>query len=132
MCPLVLILKKDSRLNQFFNNRTMSALDNYAEHENLTIYITPLENDMFNDVAVSVFQGMETKAKFPMNIAKTKEEIPKFFRDLYNKIHNATHLPTKPQKTPNIKHSKWQNFKMYAENVADRYNNFRFSFLKND
>lgn len=48
------VLKKDPRLNQFFNKETMSALDNYAQHENLRIFITPLENDMFNDVAVSV------------------------------------------------------------------------------
>ena len=61
------ILKKDPRLNQFFNNETMGALDNYAEHEKLRIYIKPLENDMFNDVAVSVYKGYDTKAYFPIN-----------------------------------------------------------------
>lgn len=126
------ILKKDPRLNQFFNEKTMGALDNYAQHENITIHIKPLRNDMFNDVAVYIFQGMEAKAKFPMNIAQTKEEIPAFFRDLYNKIHNATHTPEEPKIVPKTKHSKWENFKMYAQNVADRYNDFRFSFLKND
>ena len=77
------VLKKDPRLNQFFNNETMGALDNYAHHENLNIYIKPLENDMFNDVAVSVYKNREEMTRFPMNVAKTKEEVPEFFRELF-------------------------------------------------
>ena len=123
------VLKKDPRLNQFFNNETMGALDNYAEHENLNIYIRPLENDMFNDVAVSVYKGYDTKAYFPINVAKTKEGVPQFFRDLYTKIHNATHKSAESKFAPEVKHSKWQDAKIYFENVIERYNEKRFSIL---
>ncbi|MBO6180952.1 hypothetical protein J6O86_04625 [bacterium] len=123
------ILKKDPRLNQFFNNETMGALDNYAEHENLRIYIKPLENDMFNDVAISVYKDHDTKAYFPMNVAKTKEEVPQFFRDLYTKIHNATHKSVESKLAPKTKHSKWTDAKMYFENVVERYNEKRLSIL---
>ena len=65
------ILKKNPSLNQFFNDETMGALDNYAVHEDLNIYITPLENDMFNDVSVSVYNNRQRQVIFPMNIVKT-------------------------------------------------------------
>lgn len=123
------VLKKDPRLNQFFNNETMGALDNYAEHENLRIYIEPLGNDMFNDVAVSVYKDHDTKAYFPMNVAKTKEEVPQFFRDLYNKVHKAIHPCEESKSTIKTTHSKWQDAKMYFENVVERYNEKRFSIL---
>lgn len=123
------VLKKDPRLNQFFNNETMGALDNYAEHENLHIYIKPLENDMFNDVAVSVYKDHETKANFPMNVAKTREDVPQFFRDLYTKIHKAIHPSEELTPVTKVKHSKWQDAKMYFENVVERYNEKRFSIL---
>ncbi len=123
------VLKKDPRLNQFFNNETMSALDNYAEHENLRIFIKPLENDMFNDVAISVFKNHDPKAYFPMNVAKTKEEVPQFFRDLYTKIQNAAHKSAESKLAPKKTHSKWQDAKMYFENVVERYNEKRFSIL---
>jgi len=122
------VLKKDPRLNQFFNNETMSALDNYAKHENLGIYIKPLENDMFNDVAVSVFKDSETKSTFPMNVAKTKEEVPQFFRELYNKVHKAVY-PDADTIAYNVgitrfkKPTFWDNLKMYVGNVIDRYEN---------
>ena len=126
------VLKKDPNLNQFFNNETMGALDNYAEHENLNIYIKPLENDMFNDVAVSVFKDTETKATFPMNVAKTKEEVPQFFRELYNKVHKSVYPDSKgiadtvePKKT-----TFFGSLKMYVENVIDRFNNARFELAE--
>ncbi len=123
------ILKKDPRLNQFFNNETMGALDNYAAHEKMNIYITPLENDMFNDVAVSVYKNSKEMIRFPYDIAKSKEEVPQFLRDLYNKIHKAVHPSEEPIKTQNVSHSIWKDAKMYFENVAERYNKTRFSIL---
>ncbi len=126
------VLKKDPRLNQFFNNETMGALDNYAQHENLNIYIKPLENDMFNDVAVSVYKNREEMTRFPMNVAKTKEEVPEFFRELYNKIHKAVHPSAESLNAPEVKHSKLKDAKMYFENIIERYNDARLSILKND
>ena len=123
------VLKKDPRLNQFFNNETMGALDNYAQHENLNIYIKPLENDMFNDVAVSVYKNREEMTRFPLNVAKTKEEVPQFFRELYNKIHKSVNPSAEYLKTPKVKHSKLEDVKMYFENVLERYNNARLSIL---
>lgn len=123
------VLKKDPRLNQFFNNETMGALDNYAHHENLNIYIKPLENDMFNDVAVSVYKNREEMTRFPLNIAKTKEEVPEFFRELYNKIHKAVYPSAKSFNTPKVKHTKLGDAKMYFENIIERYNDARLSIL---
>lgn len=129
------VLKKDPRLNQFFNEETMGALDNYAEHENLNIYIKPLENDMFNDVAVSVYKDSGTKATFPMNVAKTKDEVPEFFRELYNKVHKAIHPDSKGiADTVGLEKFKKPTFlgdlKMYAKNVIDRFNDARFEFAE--
>ena len=123
------VLKKDPGLNQFFNNETMGALDNYAEHEKLRIFIKPLGNDMFNDVAISVYKDHDTKAYFPMNVAKTKEEVPQFFRDLYTKIHKSIHPLDEHTSATKVRHSKWTDAKMYFENVVERYNEKRLSIL---
>ena len=123
------ILQKDPRLNEFFNNETMGALDNYARHENIKIYITPLENDIFDDIAVTVFKNNKKKANFPISVAKTKEEVPEFFRNLYKKIQNVTSSSTETKFVPKSKHSKWEDFRMYVENVVDRYNEMRLSLL---
>lgn len=126
------VLKKDPNLNQFFNNETMGALDNYAEHENLDIYIKPLENDMFNDVAVSVFKDSETEARFPMNVAKTKAEVPQFFKELYNKVHKAVY-PDSRGIADTVEPKKLTFFgdlKVYVENVIDRFNNARFEIAE--
>lgn len=126
------LLKKDPRLNQFINEKTMGALDNYAEHENMNIYIAPLENDMFNDLVVSVFKDNNKEAYFPINVAKTKEEVPLFFRELYSKIHKATHPSASVESkiAPKTKHTKWGDFKMYIENVIDRFNDARFELTQ--
>lgn len=124
------LLTETPRLNQFVNNTTMSALDNYAQHENMDIYITPLENDVFNDLRVSVFKKGQKDAYFPMNVSETKDGARDFFKELYTKIHNATHPSeesTKP--APKVKPSKWEDFKTYVENIADRYNDARLSIL---
>jgi len=125
------ILKKDPRLNQFFNNETMGALDNYAEHENLRIYIEPLGNDMFNDVAVSVYKDNDTKAYFPMNIAKTKEEVPQFFRDLYTNIHNAIRESTENKPASLTKPAKFKEVQIYVQNVADRFRDAKIDAIRN-
>lgn len=124
------ILRKTPRLNQFINNETMGALDNYAKHENMNIYITPIENDMFNDIKVAVFKKGHEDVYFPMNVSETKEGARDFFKELYTKIHNATHPAEETKFAPKTKPSKWEDFKMYLKNVADRYNDARLSILK--
>ena len=127
------VLKKDPKLSQFFNNETMGALDNYAEHKNLKIYITPLENDMFNDVEISVFKNHNNKAaKFPINVAKNKEEIPTFFRELYNKIQKITNQNSNgiTDKVIIKKPTFFSDLKMYIENVIDRYNDTIFELTE--
>ena len=123
------LLLKNPRLNQFVNNETMGALDNYAEHENMDIFITPLENDIFNDLKVSVFKKGHRDIIFPMNIEESKEGVRKFFRELYTKIHNATHTAEETKPKPQTKNSKLEDLKMYAENVIERYNDARMSIL---
>lgn len=123
------LLRKNPSLNQFINNETMGALDNYAEHENMDIFITPLENDMFNDLKVSVIKKGHNDVLFPMNIKETKEGVREFFRELYTKVHNATHTVEETKPEPQTKNSKLEDLKMYAENVIERYNDARMSIL---
>ena len=86
------LLKKDVRLHSYVNNNTMGALDNYAEHEKLQIYITPYENDLFHDLKVSVFKDgvkADMGKAFPIKIQEGREGVFKFFRELYTKVANA-------------------------------------------
>ncbi len=86
------ILKKDVKLSSYINKNTMSALDNYAKHENLSIYITPLENDLFEDVSVSVFKkdGITSCNNFALKIEEGREGVVKFFRELYTRVAQST------------------------------------------
>lgn len=114
----------------------MGALDNYSQHENISVYITPLENDMFNDISVSVFKEGKKDMHFPMNVAKTQEEIPVFFRDQYNKVHKLTQIQSAPNISNKTKPEKikrptlLRDLLMYAENVIDRFNDARFELTK--
>jgi hypothetical protein len=85
-------LLKSEKLSKFVNNATMSALDNYAKHENLSIYITPLENDLFEDVSVSVFKkdGITSCNNFALKIEEGREGVVKFFRELYTRVAQST------------------------------------------
>lgn len=123
------LLTENPRLNQFVNNTTMSALDNYAKHEDMDIFITPLENDLFNDLKVSVFKKGKKDVYFPMNVSETKDGARDFFKELYTKIHNATHPSEETKQVSMVKPSKLEDFKMYVENIADRYNDARLSIL---
>ncbi len=123
------LLMENPRLNQFVNDYTMGALDNYARHEDVDIFITPLENDMFNDLKVSIFKKGQRDVYFPMNVSETKDGARDFFKELYTKIHNATHPSEEKKQVSMVKPSKWEDFKTYVENVADRYNDARLSIL---
>ena len=125
-----MLLTGDPKYNKLINENTMGALDNYAQHENMDIYITPLENDMFNDLRVSIFKkGYEDK-KFPMDVAKTREETPEFFKELYTKVHKSIHPNEGTRPVQGIKKSLWNDFKTYAENVADRIHEYKMAKIR--
>lgn len=121
------ILKKDERLNKYINDNTMSALDNYAKHENLNIYITPLENDIFHDVGVSVYKEHDTVAKFPIKINEGKNGLHDFLKELYEKVA--------PKKTPEKlkgtdKPNKSDDIKMFVSEKVDNIKNFRINQIR--
>ncbi len=123
------ILRKDEKLSRYFNERSMSVLDNYADYEGIKIFITPLENDMFNDVAISVMKENKQK-QFPMNFAENEKDIPVFFRELYNRVHDAIHKSEDLKSAQKTKKSKLDDMKMYFTNVADRFHNAKMRILK--
>lgn len=103
------ILINNKKLSKFINNNTMGALDNYANQEGLSIYITPLENDLFHDVAVSVYKEHNTLTKFAMKIDESRAGFHDFIKELYEKI--APKQNSKPKKL--IKPTKFDDFKMF-------------------
>lgn len=121
------ILMKDNRLNKFVNNNTMGALDNYAMHEKMNIYITPLENDLFHDVGVSVYKEHDTVAKFPLKINDGRNGLRDFLKELYEKV-----APKKPAE--NLKKSdkpqKGDDVKLFLGGVVDNIKNFRINRIR--
>jgi len=93
-------LQEDKKLSQYINENTMGALDNYANHEKLQIYITPLENDLFDNVSVGIYgtTDMESRlrAHFAMKTEEGKDGFQKFIRGLYTNVVNAVN-GVKPQ-----------------------------------
>lgn len=89
-------LQEDKKLSQYINENTMGALDNYANHEKLHIYITPLENDLFDNVSVGIYGAMDMESKnhglranFAMKTEEGKDGFHKFFKELYTNVVNA-------------------------------------------
>lgn len=83
-------LLDNKKISKYVNNDTMGALDNYAEHENLSIYMSPLENDLFDDLKVSVFKVKSDNSKqFTMKIQETKDGFFNFMKELYTKVGDA-------------------------------------------
>ena len=124
-------LLKDVRLHSYVNNETMGALDNYAAHENLNIYIMPLENDMFDDLAVSVYKGGKTEAvsHFPIKIKDGKEGVREFFKELYTKIENVNKT-VKPE-IPAAELSKQNDFMTGIQKLWEKYDNWRIEKVRN-
>lgn len=95
------LLMEDKKLRQYVNEHTMGALDNYANHENLDVYITPLENDLFDDVKVSVFEQKFASNKehlFTLKIEEGKEGFCNFLRSLYTNVADAVKNFKAPEK----------------------------------
>lgn len=121
------ILMKDNRLNKYVNDSTMGALDNYANHEGMNIYITPLENDLFHDVAVSVYKDHDTIAKFPLKINDGREGYRDFFKELYSKI-----APKKVAENidKSAKLTEKKDIKIFLEDKIDNIKNFRINLIR--
>jgi hypothetical protein len=121
------ILIKDKRLNKYVNDSTMGALDNYANHENMNIYITPLENDLFHDVAVSVYKEHDTIARFPVKINDGQHALGDFLKELYENI-----APQKAVKKldKSEKPSKSDDIKMFFSEKIDNIKNFRINQIR--
>lgn len=125
-----MLLKCEPKYSKLINDNTMGALDNYAEHEKMDIYITPLENDMFNDLKVSVFKKGHKDSVFPINIPQNPKEIPEFFKELYTKIHESMHTSKETPIAPKVKKSQWKKFTTYIDNAVDRIQQARFARLR--
>ena len=83
-------LEKNQKLNKVINENSVSALNNYAEKENLRIYLTPLENDLFDDLKVSVYSASldGNKTSFALKLEEGKEGIYNFFKTIYKNVEN--------------------------------------------
>lgn len=120
---------KDNRLNKYINDKTMGALDNYAHREGMKIYITPLENDLFHDVAVSVYKdnNHNTITKFPVKINDSPHALGDFLKELYNNI-----APQKAVKKldKSEKPTKIDNMKLFFSEAVDNIKNFRINQIR--
>lgn len=121
------ILTKDNRLNKYINDKTMGALDNYAHREGMKIYITPLENDLFHDVGVSVYKEHNTVAQFPVKINDSPHALGDFLKELYNNI-----APQKAVKKldKSEKPTKIDNMKLFFSETVDNIKNFRINQIR--
>jgi len=126
------ILKKDVRLHSYVNDETMGALDNYAKHEHLNIYIKPLENDMFDDLSISVFNNNnETITEFPMKIKDGRDGVREFFKELYTKIDKGVNPERKPHFIISWGKTPKEERKMYFQNLKDRFHEYKMNKIRN-
>ena len=121
------LLLNDKKLNKYVNESTMGALDNYANHEDLTISITPLENDIFHDLAVKAYKGHDTVAMFPIKINEGKNALHDFLKEVYEKI-----APSKtPQKLDkSVKPTRKDDAKLFFGETFDNIKNFRINQIR--
>ena len=126
------ILRKDPVLNKFINNETMGVLDNYAKHKDMNISITPYENDLLNDIAVTIYKNKDNLEKsFAMNLPKDSKAISTFLRELYNNILKETNAPTAPAFIKPIKKAERKNVKSYFDNLINKFREMRAEKIKN-
>lgn len=120
------LLLKDERLSQYVNNGTMGALDNFAQQEKLRIYITPLENDLFDDLSISVMPKGHNRNKgfcFAMKIPECRHSLGDFLTDLHKRIIEGVsekigYTPSKQRYAKKL--SAFERFQMWLDNVSDR------------
>ena len=71
-----------------FNKHAMSALDNYAEKENIHVAFSTLDYDLFDNARMTVLsQKSSGSSEFPLNIKmNSTEDFVNSLRDIYNKV----------------------------------------------
>lgn len=71
-----------------FNKNYMSALSNFAKKENSTIYFSSIDNDMFHNTKMSVFDNKEIAGpsmEFPLKLDVTsRDNFAQSMRNIYN------------------------------------------------
>ena len=86
-------LVKRNAYPKILNKDNLSALDNYVAHNDASLYITDLGNDMFHSVGVGVFTNeslfMSNKVKFPMKLKETGKDFVETMKTLYVNVENA-------------------------------------------
>ena len=84
-------LTQNKNYNKYINENTMGALNNWADHENINIYFKPLQQDLFNDLAVHTYKDTK-KASFVINLPKEEKRsnIADFLKELYTKVADAS------------------------------------------
>ena len=127
------ILVKDEKLSGYVNDRTMGALDNYANHENIDVYITPLENDLFDDLAIAVYDRSKSSRvmNFPLKLPEGEKNLPEFLRDLYTRIDKGIHPQKEEVKIKVVKPSKLQDIVDYTQAIVQRFNDKRIEAVRN-
>ena len=127
------VLVKDKKLSGYVNDRTMGALDNYANHENIDVYITPLENDLFDDLAIAVYDRSKSSRvmNFPLKLPEGEKNLPEFLRDLYTRIDKGLHPQKEEIKEKIVKPSKMQDITDYVQTVVQRFNDKRMDMVRN-
>ena len=80
-----------THLSKIFNKNTLSALDNYATKKNMTVYFTTIENDIFDNTAMTVFKRGECNQRvYAMNLSdNSKDSFSDSLKLIYKNIENA-------------------------------------------
>jgi len=87
-----IILRQDiltsERTASLFNNETMGALDNYAKHENLHVYIK--SNKLGDKIRFAIYKGRKIFPKtFIIATKEAEENFSNFLRVLYTNVEKA-------------------------------------------
>lgn len=119
------ILRMDDILSKYVNDRTMGVLDNYAQHERVNIYIKPLEQDLFDNLQVSVVKK-NLNRNFSIKLNEEKD-VPTFLKELYKKVHKTIHPISEGEENKTLK----SKFKTFIKTLEYNINNKRFEFMRN-
>lgn len=95
LCSKVHVQESLLAKNQFpkiLNRHNLSALNNYAQHEEVSIFIKDLDNDLFHNVGVYLHKSTETttkQAQFPMVLNEAGKNFAETMKTLYLNVENA-------------------------------------------
>lgn len=121
-------IRMNDRLSKYINDGTMGAFDNYAKHEGINVYIKQLDNDLFDDLQISIIKK-STKKEFPINIKEKK--VPDFLKELYEKTQEALHKKKNFDIKDTDKKAAQKNIlKAFIDKIDYYVNNRRFELMK--